>query len=507
MSAEITLTGLAANDPVPGNYGEIVFAQGPASGGGSAYVLLLIGGMLAAGNAAYATVYGPGTPIQMATEQDAISLFGAGSELHRMFRRVTLVNTTTPLYAIAVQEGTSAAQSTGTITFTGTATGAATARVFVQDQYVDTGISTGDTPTVQAANAAINVNSQTRWPVTAAAVAGVLTLTAKQKGLRSNFIRYFAQIKPSTSGVTVTPTISTLQSGGTVSDSANQAAALATILPFRYYYLVSAAEDATQLGALLAQVNAQALPVSGITQRVFAGSQDTLANVTTIATGLNGALAEIVWLAQSDAPPCELAATQAGIMALLEASFPPRLNMDGVGNDSVTQGLWPIKAPLSGAAPTRAQIAAALNSGISPIQVWPTGNTSLVSRITTRSLNGATVDYRTRDSSIVTILHLLWDYLKAQEVAQLSGKVIGQDPVANSPDPAPNVCTPRVYRAVIVQVLSLFASNGMLQNLAQIIAGTQVQISGVSATRMTALIPAQPVALLHQTATSITQVS
>lgn len=507
MSAEITLTGLAANDPVPGNYGEIVFAQGPAAGGSGAYAVMLIGGMLATGSAAYATIYGPGTPVQMATEADVIALFGSGSELHRMFRRFTAINTTTPLYAIAVQEGTSAAQSTGTITLTGTATSAATLRIWVQDQPIDTGVSTGDTPTTQAANAVININSQTRWPVTATSAAGVITLTSKQKGLRANFIRYFAQIRPGTSGVTVTPTISTLQSGGTVSDSANQAAALATLLPFRYYYLVSAAEDATQLGALLAQVNAQALPVSGMTQRVVAGSQDTLANCTTIATGLNGARAEVVWLAQSDAPPCELAATQAAIMSLLEASFPPRLNMDGVGNDSQTSGLWPIKAPLSGAAPTRSQIAAALNSGITPIYVSPTGATYVVSRITTRSLNGAVPDYRTRDSHIVTILDLFWDYLKAQEVAQMSGKVIGQNPVANSPDPAPNVCTPAMYRAICIQVLTLFAQNGMLQNLAQIIANMQVQISTVTPTRMTALIPTQPAALLHQTATSIQQVA
>ena len=89
----------------------------------------------------------------------------------------------------------------------------------------------------------------------------------------------------------------------------------------------------------------------------------------------------------------------------------------------------------------------------------------------------------------------------------MSGKVIGQNPVANSPDPAPNVCTPAMYRAVCIQVLTLFAQNGMLQNLAQIIANMQVQISTVTPTRMTALIPTQPVALLHQTATSIQQVA
>ena len=31
--ADISITGLAANDPVPGEYNDILFAQGPASGG------------------------------------------------------------------------------------------------------------------------------------------------------------------------------------------------------------------------------------------------------------------------------------------------------------------------------------------------------------------------------------------------------------------------------------------------------------------------------------------
>ena len=361
--SEIVLTGLAANDPVPGEYAEVVLGAGPVSAASGVYSALLICGMLSTGSATPDTViYGPDTAVSLSSEADVIALAGAGSEAHRMFRRFTAVNLSTPLYMIFVSEGVSAAAATGTITVATTATGAATLRIFVGPQYIDTGIATGDTPTVIAANAVININSQTWWPVTATSAAGVITLTAKQKGLRGNWIRYFAQVKPSTSGTTVTPTASTLATGGTVSDS--NATALTTIVGKRFYYIASAAEDATQLGVLLSQVNTVALPTTGIRERVFAGSADTLANVIAITTALNAARGEVAWLYQSDMPPCELAANQAAVASLEEASSPPRLNFSLYGDDAQTSANWKVPAPLSGVAPTRPQLLSAINSGV-----------------------------------------------------------------------------------------------------------------------------------------------
>ncbi len=263
MTASISLVGLAANDPVPGNYAEINFAQGPASAGTATYAILLIGGKLSTGSATAGTViYGPDTPITLSSEADYIALFGAGSELHRMGRRVLAVNVSVPIYAIVVAEGTTPTAATGAITFSATATGAGSVRIWVGDEFCDAGFASGDNVTTIATAAKAAVNAKTWWPVTADNSAGVLTLTAKQGGLRGNFIRFFAQIKPSTSGTTVTPVASTLATGGLVTDSSTTA--LATILAKRFYYIASAAEDATQLGALLSQVNTQSLAVTGI---------------------------------------------------------------------------------------------------------------------------------------------------------------------------------------------------------------------------------------------------
>ena len=501
----ISIVGLAASDPTPGEYVEVNFAQGEASLGTNVYSALLIGGKLSTGSATADTViYGPDTPVSMSTESDVIALFGLGSELHRMWRRFTLVNTTTPIYAIAVSEGGGAAAATGTVTVATTATGPGTLRIFISDYFVDVGFATGDTPTVIAGNAVVAINAIQHSPVVASNVAGVITLTAKQKGLRSNFIRYFGQIKPGTSGTTVTPTASTATTGGTTADSSTTA--LSTIVTKRYYYVVSAAEDQTQLVALLAQINAQAVATVGIRQRAFAGSADTISNAITITTALNGARCEVAWLKETDMPPCELAANMAAVYSLEEAPLVPRLNFSSYGSDAKTSGNWRVRAPLSGAAPTRAQIVSALNAGITPIGVYANGNTYLVKRVTTRFLAGSVVDYRIRDAHKVTICDRYADDLVSKYALQFRGKQIGDDPIKNQPTPGPNVVTPRVLKAAINRLTHDYEENDLLQHVADIITNTIVIRESSPTTRMSAQIPLWTADILDQIATQVNQI-
>lgn len=503
MVASISLTGLASNDPVPGEYAEIAFAQGEASSGTNTYSALLIGGKLSTGSATADTVvYGPDTAVSMTSESDAISLFGAGSELHRMVRRFLAVNTTSPLYAIAVEDGYGAVQATGTVTITGTATSGGAVRVFVADEFVDVGFTTGDTPTDIAADLETAINSKTHWPCTADATLGVITLTAKQPGERGNFTRYFAQALPTTVGVSVTPVASSAFTGGSVADS--NATALTTISPERYYYIVSAAQDSTQLSALLSQVNTQALPVTGIRQRVFGGSVDTLANAITVVNSLNGARAELIWLYQSDVPPGELAANNAAVYALEEAPTIPLCNFDSYGDDAKTASNWKLKAPLSGAKPTRSQIFAALNAGVTPIGIRK-NSTYLVSRITTRYLNGATVDYRIRDAHKVTVCDRYVDDLIAKAASNLRNKKIANDPIKNEPVPGPGVVTPRVVKALIDRLSQDYAENDLLQNVTEIKANTLVIREVAPTTRISARVPLQPIDVLHQVAFLVDQ--
>ena len=509
MPGAISLTGFTANDPVPGQYLEISFAQGDAAGSGSPIEVLLMGNMLSTGAAtADSVVYGPDSIVQLQTEQDAIDLFGTGSELHRMWRRFTKVNKDTTLRAIAVSQS-AGAQATGTFRYVGTATSAGSTRVYVHDEFVDVAIDSLAISSDVAGDVADEINKQTHWGVTAAATAtgvwGFVTLTARQNGLRGNDIRFMPQITPGL-GMSVPTAVDQAMSGGTVADS--NSTALSTINNSKYYYIVSAANDATQLGALVTQINTNAAPTIGIRQRALAGSIDTVSNTNTLATGRNAARAEIVWSEKSPWTPSDLAANQAAIVTLFETQPNPRTNFAGFGNDAVTSQYWVVPRPrLDSAIPSRTNIKSALNNGVSPIGVNPNGSTYLVNRITTRSLNGSQNDYRIRDAHKVTICDFFGEDLLAKTALNFSGKRIANDPPDGAQPPGPDVVTPSRYRSAVFGLLDVYAANDLLQNVDAIKAGTVVQRETSPTTRLAVRIPLAVVDNALQFALALDQVS
>jgi len=506
----IQITGLPANDPVPGSYIQVSFAQGAASNGSATYGALLMGTKTTSGSATPDTViYGPNSSPPLVTENDAIALFGAGSPLHRMFNQFVAVNKATPVHAIAITESAGAA-STGTITISGTtASAAGVLRVNVGEGYVERAISVGDTPTATAAAAVALINAQTSWGVTAANTAGVITLTNKVKGPNGNWGRYSATLTAGT-GLTVTPSAQTSMTGGTTAQVYTNA--LATILPYRFFYIVAedtpAAGASTNLTNIKSQIDTQALPLSGLRQGMFAATTDTLANATTMAsTNLNSARAELVWSPDSDRRPEELAAFAAGVYALEEQGISPRCNFSGYGTDANSALIWNLKAPLSGRAPTRSEIVTALNNGITPIGVGLRGDTYLVKRITTRSLNGSLNDYRIRDAHKRTIMDRFADDLQAKLVLNFSGRKIGNDPVQGQRTPGPDVVTPTAIRAAVIQLTRDYEALDLIENVAATIAAMIVQRETVPTTRMGIRVPIDVIDIADQFAAALDQVA
>ncbi len=509
MPGDITLIGFSADDPVPGSYLQIDFAQGEAAGSGSPIEVLLMGNMLSTGYATADTVvYGPDSIVQLQTEQDAINLFGTGSELHRMWRQFVKINPDTTVRAIAVTES-AGSQATGTIRFVGTATAAGSAKVFLYDEFVEIPISELDTASTAATNMVTAINRQQHWGVTAAQTAtgiwGFVTLTARQKGPRGNDIRFMPQISPNI-GMTVPTAVDTPMAGGATADS--NTSALATINNSKYYYIVSAANDATQFDALSDQIGLQAAPTIGLRQRCITGSTDTLANTNTLATGRNAARAEIVWSEKNPLPPCELAANQAAVITRFETKPNPRTNFAGFGNDATTQPYWVVPRPrLDSAIPSRTSIKSALNNGVSPIGVNPNGSTYLVNRVTTRSLNGSVNDYRIRDPHKVTICDFFGEDLLAKAALNFSGMRIGDDPPDGAQPPGPDVVTPSRFRSAVFGLLDRYNQNDLLQNIDEIKARTEIRRASSPRSRMMARIPLQPIDDAFQFAILVQQVA
>lgn len=566
--ASILLIGIGAQFPNPGTYVQVNFAAGPTSGAPAGQTVLIIGNKTSAGSATPDTViYGPDTATPVQTETDVITQFGAGSQVHRAWKRFNKVNKTTPVYMIAATES-AGAQATGVVVVTGTATSAGNIRFYYGDEFVDTAVSTGDTPTTIGNNLVTSITNNVNWAITATNSSGTLTITAKNHGPEGNWIKIQVIAGPgfAPGGVTVTDygttwaattaysvgvfvqpptangfyykcTASSGSSGGsppafpttigsTVTDGSvtwtcwgtlsgagiatlgggatadNYTAALATILAIGYYNIICCDSDATNIGRVVTQVNSQANPTTGIRQRVFAGSVDTLANAITIATGLNAPRCEIVWGSATDITPLELAANNAALYSLYEQTgntgyrYVGRLNFslfptqNPLYNDAAS---WFIVGTRNGpnSGPSTANITSALNNGLTPIALLSNGSAQLVKRITTRSLNGSAQDYRIRDAHKVAIMDAWATAAQNITQAQFGGKDLldppkqGQSPAAGQP---PNVFATNVnlWGNALKDLTNKVGQAGLLQNTDVTNAAAIVQREASPRTRMSA---------------------
>ena len=128
-------------------------------------------------------------PISVGSPESAKTLFGDGSMLARMYEKYFAVDQGTPIVCLPITPPTSGVAATGTITFTPTSVSAGTLALYIAGQKVAVGVAAADTATQIATKAAAAINALTTLPVTATSAAGVVTLTAKWKGLSGNEIR------------------------------------------------------------------------------------------------------------------------------------------------------------------------------------------------------------------------------------------------------------------------------------------------------------------------------
>ena len=112
---------------------------------------------------------------------------GRGSQLARMVSRYRNVDPFGEVWVIAVDEPTGAAAS-GTLTITGTAQASGNLSLYIGVDRVQGAVVTGDSASAVATTLAAAINANVDLPVTAAAEAGVITLTARHKGLTGNDI-------------------------------------------------------------------------------------------------------------------------------------------------------------------------------------------------------------------------------------------------------------------------------------------------------------------------------
>ncbi|HFQ9556313.1 TPA: phage tail sheath C-terminal domain-containing protein [Escherichia coli] len=125
--------------------------------------------------------------VLMPSADYARQICGAGSQLARMVEAYRQTDPFGELYVIAVPESTGAA-ATVTLTVTGAATETGTVNVYVGRTRVQAPVTNGDNVTTIASSIQDAINAVPALPFTASSSAGVVTLTARHKGLCGNEI-------------------------------------------------------------------------------------------------------------------------------------------------------------------------------------------------------------------------------------------------------------------------------------------------------------------------------
>jgi phage tail sheath gpL-like len=516
--ADISITGVPASYRVPGGYVEILFAQGPAQAASTVREVVFPMPMLT-GSWTAATLY------EVPNEQTVIDGAGVGSMCHRAYRKFSQINKLTRVYCLPVAEtsGGSEAAADFDVTWTTdpTAAGETTVRVCDEDCTYSFDDGTTDTVTTIAAGIAALINGKQHLPVTAANVAGVLTITARLKGISQgngtlDVIPVRTKIDPGC-GTTVSASgavgDTTPGAEGSVTEAANLATALATIASRRIYYIVTSANDGTSWDNLISHITTKSTPNAGLRCVAIGAYTGGLSALQTLATGDNYERFQVVWQEASDHDSCELAAAVAAIRALHENTDPTYNLADYRGRDG---GTWRINAAYAEADwPTDTDLNDAINDGITPIASDGSGS-RLVMSVNTRSKNsGGTVnDFRACETHRVSYADYWADNRLSEWALNYQGKKFRNDEylsdgvtVNSSQKTIRNVVRPSQLRAWLAKSIQDDEDAGHCQNAAASKAALRVIKSSLNSGRAGAEVNLHTIDHLHQFAMRVNEVS
>lgn len=312
----ISFNSIPGNVRVPFVYVEIDSSRAGAPGG--EFKSLLIGQRLSTGTQAAES------PVTIGDAADAVRLFGRGSMLALMAERFRRQNPIGELWGIALDDAAGATQATTTVTVTSAATGAGTIALYIAGRRVAVPISGATTANAVAAAIAAAITADGDLPVTAAAAAAVVTITARNGGLASD-IDVQANYQPDDAfpaGVALT--IAGGTAGATDPDIQG---ALDVMGDEQYNVVVSAYSDTTSIAALeteLAERWGPTQQIDGVGIASYHGAGRTVAQATTYGNARNSRHVSVADHGFIPNPMWEVAAAYGGQVASSGAADPAR---------------------------------------------------------------------------------------------------------------------------------------------------------------------------------------
>jgi phage tail sheath gpL-like len=467
----ITFQNIPGNIRVPFFYGEV---RAGVQGFQSDSKLLLIGLKADAGTAVAAQ------PVLVSGNEDA--LFGESSPLAQMVKAARLNAPFQTIYGLPFAQLGGGTLATGTITMSGPATRSAQGYYHIAGKRVGVVAVSGDTANTLATKVAAAINADTTLPVTANAVAAVVTLTAKLKGLHGNFLRI-------ESGVLIDedPLLNSLSAIVQMSGGAGDidiGPGLTNLSDIEYDWIGLGFSDTVAVTAMenfLDDVSGRWGPYQQLYGHGFWAKDDTVANLSTLGNARNSQHATLFGQYKWMTPPYITAAVMAAIAAAHLTSAPEMsrplhtLTMYGVMGPKLKSDLF-----------TKQQRQTLYFDGVSAAHMFADGTMQVDRVLTSYQVNAwgspdiTFLDVNTPAQIMYSLRRLRADFTQKYGRASLAD---------TNPYGIDSMVTPDDIRAEFIHSYDKLVRDGVLERLDLFEAGLQVERDVNDPNRVNASLP------------------
>lgn len=474
MPDNITFMTIPTDWRVPGQYLEIDPSRAVRGLSTMPHKILLLGQRLATGSVA------AGVLTRVTRPQDGVDYFGRGSMLAQMVAASIKVNPYTETLALALDDLVAGNKAAGTLTVTGNATEAKTLYVLVGGVRIPVGVATGDSAATIATNIATAVNNALDLAATAAAVGGVVTFTAKHKGVEGNNIDlrvgYYYGDATAVAGTTLAIVA---MSGGTGNPDVLDA--IAAMSSGMYYTIVMAWTDADNMTAMENELKSRFGGMDMRTGHVFGKVCGSFSAVDAIGAARNSPHSTLFGLKRSPTLPWVVAA-QAAAGVEFSGSNDPAEPFRGIYLPDV---LAPVEADRYSA--TERNLL--LHDGISTFYVDVDGGVYVEQVVTTYQTDSFGLD----DVSLLK-LNTKWtvDYMRYTFRVGIARnfpkhKLSGDD-VLPLIQPGQKIATPRLITNVLIGEAKKLVRVGLMEDLEQFKQDLKVVRSDADVNRVNAVL-------------------
>lgn len=436
---------LAPNWLVPGSYLEIVAKYQNVGILPIPARSLIIAQSTSAGTATVNTL------IQNVTRPiTATGLGGPGSQIDAMVKAYLDNNQTVPLDIICVPDAVGATAAVWTHTFTGPVTQGGQFAMNIEGQRVTIGSVAGDTATVAATEWAAAINAMPSLPVTATAAIGVVTVTAKNKGISANDISFI--VSPAAGDVLPPGLACTVAATTPGATNPDVSAALALVSGLWYTDIIVAWQDTTNIGECAAEAIRRFNAMVHLDARFHIGITGTFSQQLSTAHNANSKFVQLPAFQVPGSAPWRLAAAAGGISAQRLTDDPSR-QMDQIAMVGI---VGPQRANL----PDDNEKELLIAGGVPVFHVAADSSVSMhryVSSYTTDAQGNLDTAWRDVMRQAVSS-RIRYDWKAYFRAIYPSNKLAPDDSLAAQTDPT--VCTPRRAAATWAARMIAYAKNG-----------------------------------------------